>query len=159
MQVTALLIFFLVILLLIPYKGEIGGIGKLLMRKRPIWPIFWALVVVFVINLLGFIPNVAQLMIGPVYALVFVLFLLLGIILVVITVRSKVGGWLEKFLILTGIAPVGVVVIFFLGEIIYSTFPNTSPIWDIIIYVFMGVFIVGAISSTILARKHIDQSG
>lgn len=61
MQVIALLIVILIILLLIPYKGEVGGLGKLLVRKKPIWPIFWALTVVFIINLLGFIPTVAHL--------------------------------------------------------------------------------------------------
>ena len=156
MQVTALLIVLLIILLLVPYKGKVGGLGKLLLREKPIWPIFWSLVVVFIINLLGFIPAVAHLMIGPVYSIVFVLFLLLGIILVVITVRGKVGGWLEKSLILTGIAPVGVVVTFFIGEVVISFFPSNGPFWDIIIYLFMAVFMLGAISSIILARKHID---
>jgi hypothetical protein len=156
MLVIALLILILIILLLIPYRGEIGGLGKLLMRKRPIWPVFWALVVVFIINLSGFIPAVAHLMIGPVYALVFVLYLVLGILLVVLAVRNKVGGWLEKSLIVTGIAPLGVVVAFFLGEVISSALPGSSPVWDIIIYLFMGVFVIGAISSIILARKPIN---
>ena len=154
MQVTALLILTLIILLLMPYKGEIGGLWKLLLRKKPIWPIFWSLVVVFIINLLGFIPAVAHLMIGPLYAIVFVLFLLLGIILVILSVKSKVGGWLEKSLILTGIAPVGVVVTFFIGEVVISFSPSNGLFWDIIIYLFMVVFVLGAISSIFLARKH-----
>ena len=80
------------------------------MKGKLIWLIFWLLVVDFMVCGLGFIPAVARLMRGAGFALVFALFILLGIALIVLTVRGKVAGLLGKSLILTGAAPVAFVI-------------------------------------------------
>ena len=129
------------------------------MKGKLIWSIFWVMVVCFIILLWGVIPKVYHPKLnlgGP----AIVLNLLLGITLVVLAIKSKVSGWLKKSLILTGIAPVGIVLTFILADVIGSVLHITSPIGDmignIIIYLFMAAFIVGAVSSIVLARRHID---
>ena len=127
------------------------------MKEKLVWSVFWVLVLDFTIillalDLIGYIrlPEYA-------YAPTLFLALLLGITLVVLTIKSKFGGWLKKSLILTGIPPIAFLIFFILGSLIIETFPNTSPIVDmignIIIYLLMAAFIVGAISSIVLARK------
>ncbi len=130
------------------------------MKGKLIWSIFWLLVVDFMVCVLGFIPAVARL-IGAGFALVFALFILLGIALIVLTVRGKVAGLLGKSLILTGAAPVAVVIFFVLGEIIGSIIPgarqnrfgNYNAV-DLVLFVIMAVFLVGVVGSIVLAIKN-----
>ncbi len=124
------------------------------MKGKLIWSIFWLLVVDFMVCVLGFIPAVARLMMGAGFALVFALFILLGIALIVLTVRGKVAGLLGKSLILTGAVPVAVVIIFVLGEIIGSIIPGARQIGNYVLYVIMAVFLVGVVGSIVLAIKN-----
>ena len=51
-----------------------------------------------------------------------VVFSLLGVALILLTVKGKVGGGLKKFLILTGASSVGFVISIFLHNAIYGLF-------------------------------------
>ena len=123
------------------------------MKGKLIWLIFWLLVVDFMVCGLGFIPAVARLMRGAGFALVFALFILLGIALIVLTVRGKVAGLLGKSLILTGAAPVAFVIIFGLAETIGSIIPGALQIWNYVLYVIMAVFPIGVVGTIVLAIK------
>ena len=130
------------------------------MKGKLIWSVFWLLVVDFMVCLLGFIPAVARLMRGAGFLLVFALFILLGIALIVLTVRGKVAGLLGKSLILTGAAPVAFVIIFALAETIGSIIPGALQIWNYVLYVIMAVFPIGVVGSIVLAikNKQVKQS-
>lgn len=52
----------------------------------------------------------------------FLIFFLLSIILIVFTFRKKVGGKLKKFLLLTGISPLVMVVSVILHNLVYGLF-------------------------------------
>jgi phosphoglycerol transferase MdoB-like AlkP superfamily enzyme len=123
--------------------------------KKLIWPIFWVLVGDFVVCALEFIPAVAQWSNTFVVFLplvVFALFLLLGIALLVLTVRGKVAGLLRKFLILTGAASIVIPVSFAVLEALPPQVAN------IIFYIILMAFLVGVVGSIVLARRQRKQA-
>jgi len=76
-----------------------------------------------------FIPVVRELFKGSiVFLLPFIILSLLGIILVFLTLKQKVGGALKKFLILTGISAGGFFVSVFLHNIFYGLSIITNQI-------------------------------
>jgi len=123
--------------------------------KKLIWPIFWVLVGDFVVCAMEFIPAVAQWSNTFVVFLplvVFALFLLLGIALLVLTVRGKVAGLLRKFLILTGAASIVIPVSFAVLEALPPQVAN------IIFYIILMAFLVGVVGSIVLARRQRKQA-
>jgi len=127
---------------------------------------FWALIVVFLLIMSQlFIPLVGELISGPiVFLLPFIIFSLLGIILVFLTIKQKVEGTLKKFLILTGISATGFFVCVFLHNVFYglSIITNQIPILsfvmemlDIAFFIIATLicplaFVIGAIGSIIV---------
>ncbi len=112
-----------------------------------------------------FIPVVRELFKGSlVFLLPFIIFSLLGIILVFLTIKQKVGGALKKFLILTGISATGFFVSVFLHNIFYglSIITNQIPILSFVmemldiaffiiaIFIYPLAFVIGAIGSIIV---------
>jgi phosphoglycerol transferase MdoB-like AlkP superfamily enzyme len=109
----------------------------------------------FVVCALEFIPAVAQWSNTFVVFLplvVFALFLLLGIALLVLTVRGKVAGLLRKFLILTGAASIVIPVSFAVLEALPPQIAN------IIFYIILMAFLVGVVGSIVLARRQRKQA-
>lgn len=92
------------------------------MRSRLIWPIFWALVAVFIVIVCLFaIPAFGDWAAGSeLFLLPFALFCALGIVLIVLAARDKSGGWLRKFFILTGASAAGVMVSILLHNLVYG---------------------------------------
>jgi hypothetical protein len=88
------------------------------------WPTFWALVAVFVLIICLFaIPAFSERLEGSLWFLVpFALFCLLGIALIIFTVRGGLSGWLKKFFILTGASAAGVLVSVLLHNLVYWLF-------------------------------------
>jgi hypothetical protein len=84
------------------------------------WPIFWASVVVFVVIVCLFsIPAFSDLLRGSeLFLTPFAVFFLLGIALLVFTLREKIGGTLKKFFLLTGASATG----FFLFVVLHNAF-------------------------------------
>ena len=81
--------------------------------------VFWALTGVFGLIIAEmFIPAVNQIFRGKVFLLPLVLFCLLGIMLVWLTLKSKVKGKQRKFLLLTGWSAVG----FLVGVVFHNLF-------------------------------------
>jgi small-conductance mechanosensitive channel len=90
------------------------------------WPTFWALVAVFVLIICLFaIPAFGELLGGSLLFLTpFALFFLLGIALIIFTVRGGLSGWLKKFFILTGASAAGVLVSVLLHNLVYGLFAH-----------------------------------
>lgn len=94
-------------------------------------------------------------------------FLLLGVALIVLTVREKVAGMLKKFLILTGASAAGVFVSVSLHNAVYGLFIYWfgADFWDRIglgdepFFFIMAIlvcpigFLVGTVGSIVLAIK------
>ena len=134
------------------------------MKGRLSWPIFWALVGVFVvIASVFFIPAVRELLMGLLFLIISgAVFFLLGVALIFLTVKEKVGGMLKKFLILTGASSAGFFVSFLLHNAIYGLVYVkilNRPDLDEPFFFVMAVlvcpvgFLVGAVGSIVLAIK------
>lgn len=96
--------------------------------------VFLALVGVFVvIASVIFIPAIRELLRGIWFITISgVILFLLGMALIFLTVKEKVGGILKKFLILTGASSVGFFVSFILHNVIYGLFIRFfgQDFWD-----------------------------
>ena len=139
------------------------------MNGKLIWSIFWALVGVFVvIASIFFIPAFIPAFRGSIFlwfiAISGAVFTLLGVALIFLTVKEKVGGTLKKFLILTGASAIGIPVSIFLHNAIYGLFiywfgaefwnGGDEPFFFIMaIFVCPTGFLVGAIGSIVFAIK------
>jgi len=94
------------------------------MKGKASWPLFWALIAVFVFILcLFFIEPVRDLLAGSVLFLTpFAVFFLLGVALLVLTLREKVSGLLKTFFLLTAASALGVFVFILLHNAVYGLF-------------------------------------
>jgi len=136
------------------------------------WSIFWALVGVFiVIASVLFIPALRELLIGFRFFLFIIvsgsIFFLLGVVLIFLTVKGKVGGILKKFLLLTGASAVGFFISVFLHNAFYALAIMTSHIAALshamevfhVVFFIVAIFIcpigflVGVVGSIVLAIK------
>jgi len=90
--------------------------------KKSLLFTFWALVGVFLIIASEFfIPAVSELFKGSLlFLLPFIVFFLLGIVLIVLTVKEEMNRALKGFLILTGISSAGFFVSVFLHNVFYG---------------------------------------
>ena len=139
------------------------------MKRRLSWPIFWALVGVFVVIASVFlIPAARELVMGFLFLIISgVVFSLLGVALIFLTVKEKVGGMLKKFFILTGASSAGFFVSFLLHNAVYGLFIYWlgADFWDRVglgdepFFFVMAVFVcplgflVGTVGSIVLAIK------
>jgi len=90
---------------------------------------FWALIGVFGLIVSMFvIPVVGELFKGPQFLLPFVIFFILGGVLLFLTLKKKVKGRLKKFLILTGASSVGFLIGILLHNFLYAAAVLTSQI-------------------------------
>ena len=147
------------------------------MKGKISWSIFWALVGVFVIiACVFFIPAFRELLMGLLFLIISgVIFLLLGVALIVLTVKEKVEGMRKKFLLLTGASAAGFFVSVLLHNAIYGLFihffgadfwdragPGDEPFFFIVaIFVCPVGFLVGVVGSIVLAiikSKQVKQS-
>jgi hypothetical protein len=118
--------------------------------KKAIWPVFWALVGDFLVLALNFIPAVGQwtlTYLAFLPLLVGVLFFVLGIALLVLTLKGMAAGLLRTFLIITGAAPITIPIGFVFLELVPETIAN------LILYVILLAFLTGIIGSIVLARR------
>jgi hypothetical protein len=140
------------------------------MEGRVSWPLFWALIAVFVVVIAGFLftPPFIPVFIGPVF-LWFIsifgsIFLLLGVALIVLTVRERVEGKLKAFFLLTGASAAGFFVSFLLHNAVYALFirffgegfwnGGDEPFFFIMAVIVCPLgFLVGAIGSIVLRLR------
>ena len=143
------------------------------MKGKLSWPIFWALVGVFIVIVCLFlIPAFRGTMFLWFLIISGSIFLLLGVALIVLTIKEKVGGMLKKFFLLTGASSAGFFVFVLLHNFIYGLFIHFfgADFWDRIgpggdepfffllaIFVCPLGFLVGAIGSIVLAIRSSGQ--
>jgi hypothetical protein len=133
------------------------------MKERLIWSVFWALVVVFVVAVCAFvIPAFRESIMDLLFMAVFgVLLCALGIALIVLAVKQKVGGLFKKFLLLTGASAIGIPVGILLHNAVYGLFiyffgadfwnGGDEPFFFIIGLIVCPLgFIVGVVGSIVL---------
>ena len=139
------------------------------MKRKLSWPIFWALIVVFIVLAITIITPTFR---GSLFLWVFfsagAAFFLLGVALIFLTVKEKVGGMSKKFLLLTGASAVGLPVFALLHNAIYGLFIHFfgADFWDRIglgdepfffilaIFICPLGFLVGVVGSVVLAIKN-----
>jgi len=143
------------------------------------WSIFWALVAVFIVIVSAFVAAAfVSAFRGDLFLWVFIIsgaaFFLLGIALIVLTVKEKVQGVLKGFLILTGASSVGIFVSVLLHNVVYGLFIYWfgEGFWDRIglgdepFFFIMAIFVcpigflVGVVGSIVLGikNKQVKQS-
>lgn len=138
------------------------------MNGKISWSIFWALVGVFIVNLcLFFIPVVRDLLRGSLlFLLPIAVFFLLGVALIVLTVKEKIGGVLKKSFLLTGASAAGFFVSILLHNAIYGLFiywfgtdfwnGGDEPFFFIVAVIVCPLgFLVGAIWSIVLRYRKV----
>jgi len=123
--------------------------------KKAIWAVFWALVADFLVLAVNFIPAVGQwslTYLAFLPLLVGVLFFVLGIALLVLTLKGKVTGWLKAFLIMTGAAPIAIPI----GFVLLDAAPETlANIFSCVVPI---AFLTGIIGSIVLGRRQSKQA-
>ncbi len=126
------------------------------MKGKLIWSIFWALVGVFVIAAgTMFISSVARLPVGFNAFSAWPVFVGLGVTLIVLTLKKKVGGILKKFLLLTGGSAVAFLIFVLLHNIVSGLFNIEEPVFFIIATIVCPIgFLVGAVGTIVLAIKN-----
>ena len=141
------------------------------MKEKLVWSVFWALVGVFIVIAGVFsIPALRDLIKGFPFIITSVaILLLLGVALIVLTIREKVGGVLKKFfLILTGASSAGFFVSVLLHNAIYGLFIHFfgADFWnggDEPVFFIMAIFVcplgflAGTIGSIVLAIRESRQ--
>ena len=144
------------------------------MNGKLSWSIFWTLVGSYVVIAgVFFIPAFRDLLRGSeVFLLPIAVFFLLGVTLIILTVKEKVGGTLKKFFLLTGASAAGFFVSILLHNAIYGLFIHSfgANFWDRIglgdepfffilaIFVCPTGFLVGAVGSIVLAIRGIRMA-
>jgi hypothetical protein len=135
------------------------------MKGKLIWSIFWALFGVFVITVsMIFIPPVNRLLIGEenptligfvVFLSAGVVLIGLGVTLIVLTVKTKVGGKLNKFLLLTGASAAGLPVFVVLHNVVGALLNLEEAVFFILATIVCPIaFLIGAIGTIVLAAKN-----
>lgn len=127
--------------------------------------IFWLLVAFFIVLIAVIFSPGEYISISVLFmAIPGMIFLLLGIALIVLTAKSVHGGLLKKFLLITGAAPIGVVVSVILHNVFYGIFihffgadfwdrigASDEPVFFILAIIVCPIaFLVGVIGSIVL---------
>ena len=139
------------------------------MSRKLIWPIFWALVAVFIfVVCLLFVPAVQDWFSGSLLFLApMAVYFLLGVGLIVSTLRGGAGGKLKRFLLLTSGAAVGFFVAVLLHNAFYALAELSSnvtilgPLMEFLhaAFFFMAfpvcplAFLVGVVGTIVLAAR------
>ena len=139
------------------------------MKRKLTWPIFWALVGVFIVVACLFsIPAFRDLLRSPeLFLAPIAVFFLLGVALIFFTVKEKVRRIHKKLLLLTGASAVGFFVSILLHNAIYGLFiywfgadfwdrigTGDEPFFFLVAIIICPIgFLVGVVSSIVLAFK------
>ncbi|MFC2020076.1 hypothetical protein ACFLU4_09090 [Chloroflexota bacterium] len=132
------------------------------MKGKLVWSVFWALVGILVIVVS--IYFMAQVDLIPfrnriIYTTGVVT--LAGVALLFLTVKTKVGGILKKFLLATGASAVGMPVFALLHNVVSGLFKIEEPVFFIMaIFVCPIGIMVGAVGTIVFAikSKQVKQS-
>lgn len=142
------------------------------MKGKLSWSIFWALVGIFIViasafSIAAFVPAFRGSIFVGFIAIYSVIFFLLGVALIFLTIKEKIRGMPQKFLLLTGASAAGFLVFAFLHNAFYGLFIHFfgTDFWDRIglgdepFFFIMAIFVcpigflVGAVGSIVLGIK------
>ena len=135
------------------------------MKGKLIWSIFGAFIGVFVIFVgMIFTPPVNELLFGEynptLLGYIFVsssgvLLTGLGVTLLILTAKIKIGVGLKRFLLLTEASFVGLLVFAILHNVVSALFNIEEPVFFIIAIIVCPIgFLVGAVGTIVLAIKN-----
>ena len=132
------------------------------MKVKLIWSVLWALVgiiaglIVILVSTRFIPPLLVDRFVNPAVLALGVAFLGLGVTLLIVTVKARVGGMLKKFLLLTGASIMGLPVFGILHNAVSGLFNTEEPVFFIIAIIVCPIgFLVGAIGSIVLTIKGI----
>jgi len=118
------------------------------MKGKLLWSVFWALVVVFVISIVLMFP-LLPVRVNP--FIVWPIIFMLGVILLVLTVKTKVEGMPGKFLLVTGASAVGFLIFVLLHNIASGLFNIEEPVFFVLATIVCPIgFLVGVIGTIVL---------
>ena len=137
--------------------------------KKSLIITFWALITVFLLILSQFfVPTIRELFRGSLFFLVpFVIFSLLGVLLVFLILKQDIQGKLRKYLLLTGISAISFFIFIFLHNIFYALAEISNDIiilkypmkvlevtsFITAIFICPLIFLIGAIGSIMIFIK------
>ncbi len=123
-----------------------------MIKSTPIRTLFWITVAVVIITIVGMsITALIHTIFFPFVPALGVI-LILGIVLTIFISRAKIAGREKKLLLLTGIAAIGMPVMF-LAHAFFLEKPAGVLSFTISLYVVTAVFLFAAVSSVVLDRK------
>lgn len=129
----------------------------MVMKGKLVWSVFWVLVGVFVIVISMIVIPRSLMPFDPfpaIFLAAIVVFVLLGVALLFLTVKTKVGGILKKFLLLTGASAAGIPVSIFLHNVVSGLFNIEEPVFFILATLVCPIgFLVGAVGTIVLTIK------
>jgi peptidoglycan/LPS O-acetylase OafA/YrhL len=132
-------------------------------NSKLIQSIFWAVVAVFIIIICAMflrIPLAENLPLGYVFLPGIAVLFLLGVVLIVLTVKTKAGGRLKKFLLLTGFSAAGLPVFAVLHNVVSGFFNIEEAVFFILATLVCPLgFLVGAIGTIVLMVKNKEFRG
>ena len=123
--------------------------------KKSVRVIFWAMVAVFVIiiGMMSILPAL-NLPLGLNALAAWPVLAALGVVLLVLTLKTKIGGMLKKFLLLTGASVVGLPVFGILHNVVSGLFNTEEPVFFILAVIVCPIgFLVGIVGTIVLAIK------
>lgn len=139
------------------------------MKSRVSWPLFWALIAVFILIVCFFLiePFNELLQGSELFLSPFIVFFLLGIALLVFTLREKAGGLLKLFFLLTAASATGVLVFVLLHNGFYALamVADHIPVLDVVLEFLHAAsfiiaiivcplgFLAGAVGSVVLRAR------
>ena len=143
------------------------------MKRKVSWPIFWALIAVFIVLIIimltpanTFIRTLGGSSFLWLFSTAGAVFFLLGAALIFFTVKEHVRGTPKAFLILTGACAVGLPVFAVLHNLVYALFilwfgedfwgsMGDEPVFFMLAIVVCPIgFLVGAVGTIVLAIKN-----
>jgi hypothetical protein len=135
------------------------------MSRRLRWPVFWALVAVFVFIVCLFaVPAFNELFRGLWMLSPFAVFFALGIALLVLAIRDGLSGGLKKSFILTGASAAGILVSILLHNLVYGLFEyfggadfwngGDEPVFFVMATIVCPLgFLVGVVASIVIGAR------
>jgi hypothetical protein len=141
--------------------------------RRLRWPVFWALVAVFIFIVCLFaVPALSDLFRGLWFLSPFAVFLALGIALIVLAVRDGLSGRLKFFFLLTGASAGGIFLFIVLHNAFYALAELSANITVLgvlmeffhVVFFVMAVivcplgFLVGVVASIVIGARRLKAA-
>ena len=122
------------------------------MKRTFIWPIFWVLLAVFGVSILMMFLPFLSVHISPM--VLWPALLILGVMLFVLTLKTQMNRNLKRFLLITGVSPIGFIVFVLLHNLVSGLFNTEEPVFFVLATMVCPLgFIAGIIGSIILKLK------